>query len=223
MNERSIFMEALDKDTLALRSAFLDETCGGDTALRQRVEALLQLPGVLAREESPPAGRAALELARRALAAAADRAAAMRRKEGRTLARDLSGRLAVLERGADAIEAAWPPARERQRERSVARVRELLERAGDGKAAAAAKEIVAAAERGDVTEELVRLRSHLAQCRAALAGAGPVGRKLDFLVQELHRELHTIAAKSDGAPEIQRVVGLKEEVERIREQVQNLE
>ena len=188
-----------------------------------RVEALLQFPGVLVQAEGAAAGRAALGLVRRALVLAAERVLTMRRREGRALGKDLAGRFAALERGAAWIVEAWPAMRERQRERSLPRVKELLERVGEGRAASLAKEIVAAAERGDVTEELVRLRSHLAQCESVLGGAAPAGRKLDFLIQEINRELHTIAAKSDGAAEIQRVVEMKEEAERIREQVQNLE
>jgi len=88
------------------------------------------------------------------------------------------------------------------------------------------QEIVIAADRLDITEELVRLRSHVEQFRETLASAGPgapVGRRLDFLLQELGREANTVGSKASDAPLAQDVVELKTELERIREQVQNIE
>jgi uncharacterized protein (TIGR00255 family) len=79
------------------------------------------------------------------------------------------------------------------------------------------------ADRTDVTEEVTRLRSHLAQARTLLAGAEPAGRKLDFLVQEMHREVNTIGSKSQSAEIAAIVVSAKAEIERMREQVQNVE
>jgi uncharacterized protein (TIGR00255 family) len=88
------------------------------------------------------------------------------------------------------------------------------------------QEIVIAADRLDITEELVRLRSHVDQFRETLIQAGPgapVGRRLDFLLQELGREANTVGSKANDAPLAQDVVELKTELERIREQVQNVE
>jgi uncharacterized protein (TIGR00255 family) len=79
------------------------------------------------------------------------------------------------------------------------------------------------ADRTDVAEEITRLRSHVAQVRQLLASAEPAGRKLDFLVQEMHREVNTIGSKSQSTELASLVVGLKAEVERMREQVQNVE
>jgi uncharacterized protein (TIGR00255 family) len=84
-------------------------------------------------------------------------------------------------------------------------------------------EVALAAERLDVAEELARLASHVEQFHAALAGAEPVGRRLDFLAQELAREANTLGAKAGDAPLAHRVVDLKTEIDRIREQVQNVE
>jgi uncharacterized protein (TIGR00255 family) len=75
----------------------------------------------------------------------------------------------------------------------------------------------------DVAEEVTRLRSHLAQTRALLAGEEPAGRKMEFLVQEMHREANTIGSKSQSAEIAGLVVMLKAEIERMREQVQNVE
>jgi uncharacterized protein (TIGR00255 family) len=86
--------------------------------------------------------------------------------------------------------------------------------------------VVWAADRLDITEETVRLRSHLAQFRGLMDSAGPrrpAGRRLDFLLQEFSREANTIGAKASDAPIAHQVVDLKAEIERIREQVQNVE
>jgi uncharacterized protein (TIGR00255 family) len=85
------------------------------------------------------------------------------------------------------------------------------------------QELVRLVDRGDVAEELQRLRSHAGQARAIVEKAGPCGKRLDFLAQEMGREANTIGSKSDSAALAQEVVGLKGEIERFREQVQNVE
>jgi uncharacterized protein (TIGR00255 family) len=85
------------------------------------------------------------------------------------------------------------------------------------------QEAVRQAERSDVNEELQRLGSHVAQARALLAAAEPVGKKLDFLAQELMREANTVGSKAAAAPMLREVVELKAVIERLREQVQNVE
>ena len=97
---------------------------------------------------------------------------------------------------------------------------------GYGNLVAASRVIAIAADRMDVTEEIVRLRSHLDQFRELVDGAGPgrpVGRQLEFLLQELVREANTIGSKGSDAPIAHWVVELKTELERVREQVQNVE
>jgi uncharacterized protein (TIGR00255 family) len=84
-------------------------------------------------------------------------------------------------------------------------------------------EIIMLSERLDVSEECVRLRSHLKHYQADLAAGGSVGRKLNFLLQEMNREVNTIGSKASDAEIARIVVGMKEELERVREQVQNLE
>ena len=86
-----------------------------------------------------------------------------------------------------------------------------------------ATEVALFADRTDVTEELTRLASHVAQMRALLASGEPAGRKMDFLVQEMHREANTVGSKSQSAEAAAAVVSLKAEIERMREQVQNVE
>jgi uncharacterized protein (TIGR00255 family) len=153
----------------------------------------------------------------------------MRAAEGATLARDLAERAAALGRTFDALAAATVAAAAAARDRLHERVGRLLEATGGTlDPARLAQEIAVLADRADVTEELVRARSHLAQLAAALAPAAPgapaaIGRRLDFLVQELGREINTLGAKSTAAAIAQLVVDGKTELERLREQVQNLE
>jgi uncharacterized protein (TIGR00255 family) len=85
------------------------------------------------------------------------------------------------------------------------------------------QEVAFLAERADITEEIVRAESHLAQFKVLLEGSEPSGRKMDFLLQEIHREMNTISAKANDAEISQRVVEIKAELEKIREQVQNIE
>ncbi len=167
-----------------------------------------------------------LEAARGALAAglarALDALVAMRRREGEALACDLEGRLAVVEALASRVTEVAPRVVEHHRARLAERIEELT-RGIPLDPARLAQEVALFADRADVTEEITRLRSHVAQARALLSGGDPAGRKLDFLVQEMHREANTIGSKSQNVDAAGIVVALKAEIERMREQVQNVE
>jgi uncharacterized protein (TIGR00255 family) len=165
------------------------------------------------------AARAAL---RDAIGAALDALLAMRAREGEALARDLAGRLSAVEGLVARAAALVPQAVEHHRARLAERVQELS-RGIPLDPARLAQEVALFADRTDVTEEVTRLRSHVAQARALLASGEPAGRKLDFLVQEMHREVNTIGSKSQSAEIAALVVDAKAEVERMREQVQNVE
>jgi uncharacterized protein (TIGR00255 family) len=161
-----------------------------------------------------------------AAATALDALCAMRDAEGVNLARDLSARVESMGRTFDALATATGEASTAARDRLHERIGRLLDGAATVDPARLAQEVAVLADRADVTEELVRARSHLAQLGATLGGAGKagaVGRRLDFLVQELGREINTIGAKSTSASIAQLVVEAKTELEKIREQVQNLE
>jgi uncharacterized protein (TIGR00255 family) len=168
-----------------------------------------------------PAARSALA---RALSSALDALDAARAREGRALALELGARAAKLGPLLDAIE-------ERRAEGSRAllgrmreRVRALVADAGlvldPGRLEL---ELALAAERGDVAEELARLRIHLEGFFELLGREGPVGRELDFLLQEMLREMNTLGSKSQDAVAARAAVGAKAEIERLREQVQNVE
>ncbi len=156
------------------------------------------------------------------LCAALGALAEMRAREGQALLEALARHLAEVDQGLARVLARVPEALQAQRDRLRERVRELL----DGRLPDAERleqEVALLAERADVAEECDRLRSHLAQFRHALSAAGPQGRRLDFLLQEMNREVNTIGSKAADALIAQEVVGLKAALERLREQVQNLE
>jgi uncharacterized protein (TIGR00255 family) len=145
-----------------------------------------------------------------------------RRREGGVLAEELHGRLRLIRDGSEQVKALAPARIIRERDRLRAAVAQLL----DGRTTdeqRLAQEIAFMAERLDVTEELVRLGAHLDACVEALSEAGPVGKRLGFLAQELGREVNTIGSKANDAAMQHAVVAMKGELERFREQLENLE
>jgi len=151
---------------------------------------------------------------------------AMRASEGKAIEQDLMSRLDQVETLAECINQRSGLVGEAVRERLRKRSEQLRSETGLLDEARLHQEIVIAADRLDVTEEIVRLRSHIDQFREIVQGAGPgvpVGRRLDFLLQEFVREVNTIGSKGSDAPIAHDVVELKTELERIREQVQNIE
>jgi uncharacterized protein (TIGR00255 family) len=183
---------------------------------------VLAADGVVRLEERQVDLDAAGEALRRALAAALEALVEMRRREGEALARDLGARLDTVEANVARVGALAPAAVEQHRARLAERITELT-RGIPLDPARLVQEVALFADRTDVAEEVTRLGSHLAQVRALLASAEPAGRKLDFLVQEMHREANTIGSKSQSAEIATTVVALKAEIERMREQVQNVE
>jgi uncharacterized protein (TIGR00255 family) len=155
-------------------------------------------------------------------AEAVDALVAMRRTEGAFLAADLEARLVTLAAFVDDLERM---AHEGQAALET-RLRERLDTLpADLKADAAvlAQEVVRFVARSDIDEEVVRMRGHLDHWRSLVASDEPCGRKLDFLVQEMNREINTIGSKAEGARVTETVIAAKAELERIREQVQNVE
>jgi len=186
------------------------------------VAALLALPGVsrLREPELEAESLAAGMLATidRACAAAAE----MRAREGEALERELRGRLDAIEAQLRAVEARVEVVRGGMRERLEKRLSALAP-AIELDPGRLEQEIVLQIDRMDVTEETVRLRSHLDQFRETLDAPGAVGRKLEFVLQEMGRETNTIGSKSADTELSRAVVALKTEQERLREQVLNVE
>ncbi len=179
-------------------------------------------PGIIRLEEPQVSLADAGPALERALGAALDGLVAMRRQEGAALERDLQARLQVVEGLVGELTALAPAAVEEYRARLRERLAELVGEAGVDPQRLA-QEVALYAERTDVAEEQTRLASHLVQFRGLVALSEPAGRKMDFLVQELHREVNTTGSKSQHAGISSRVLALKAELERIREQVQNVE
>jgi uncharacterized protein (TIGR00255 family) len=187
------------------------------------IDDIARLPGVF---HSAPDSKAVAEARTVLLAvvdAALDSLAEMREREGAALARDVAARRDLIAALAARIRARMPVVVVTHQETLRKRVAELL---GPGTTLAPtdlAREIALIADRLDVTEELTRLDSHLAQLGLLCTKKVPVGRQLDFLVQEFLREANTIGSKCSDAEVAHAVVELKTEIERLREQVQNVE
>jgi uncharacterized protein (TIGR00255 family) len=147
---------------------------------------------------------------------------AMRDKEGAELARDIEQRLWLIERGLVSIESTASTRVEHERQRLRDRVMQIVGEAGIDETRLT-MEIVLLSEKLDVAEECVRLRSHIKHMRQYIASSENAGRKLNFLLQEMNREVNTIGSKSNHADIAIIVVEMKEELERMREQVQNVE
>ena len=147
---------------------------------------------------------------------------AMREREGERLRRDMLGKLETIERLVSVVEERSPQTVKEYRERLEARLRDILaDRSLDEQRVITEAAIFA--DRTAVDEETVRLRSHIAQFRTMLEEGSPIGRKMDFLVQEFNRESNTIGSKCSDASLAKVVVDLKSEIEKIREQLQNVE
>ena len=147
---------------------------------------------------------------------------AMREREGDRLRRDMLGKLETIEGLVSVVEERSPQTVKEYRERLEARLRDILaDRSLDEQRVITEAAIFA--DRTAVDEETVRLRSHIAQFRAMMEEGSPIGRKMDFLVQEFNRESNTIGSKCSDASLAKVVVDLKSEIEKIREQLQNVE
>lgn len=147
---------------------------------------------------------------------------AMRTAEGQALERDLRGRAAAILALTEQVEARSPVTLAAYRERLTAKLQEVLANQSIDESRILTEAAIYA-DRIAVDEETVRLRSHLDQLGAMLDAGGPIGRKLDFLIQELNREANTIGSKGSDIEQARTVVEIKAELEKIREQTQNIE
>lgn len=191
--------------------------------------ALLRLPGVIGPAAATlEEGLGRLEtVVARCLAESLDKLDRMRQEEGNHLQKEMSGRLAAISNLAARVEPLTERARPAFARRLELRLKELL---GDAQLdpARLAQEAALAAERSDVSEELARLRSHVQQYESLLGSGSDVGKKLDFLLQEMQRETNTLLSKTPGNEEegleiAQLALEIKSEIEKLREQVQNIE
>ncbi|MDF2671713.1 MAG: hypothetical protein K0R67_4019 [Paenibacillus sp.] len=191
---------------------------------------LLQLPDLIvlrerhSEEHTEELGLVLLNIVREAT----DRLVSMREAEGNHLSRDISERLDAMERMHRNVQLAAPMLAEEYRLKLKQRIEDLLDERSSSISGLQdenriAMEVSLLAERSDIQEELTRLNSHFAQCRLLLLTDEPIGRKLDFYIQEMNREVNTIGSKAGKIDIINQVVELKAELEKMREQVQNVE
>jgi len=187
-----------------------------------RLETLLQMKDILAVKPEPEDVDSLREGFEAALSMALDALNAMRIKEGHAILEDFVKRVDRLEASVDAVHTRAPELPETCRKRLTEKVGELLN-GTEVDPARLAQEVAFLAERSDITEEIIRMRSHLKQFRDYLAIDDPVGRRLDFLIQEMNREVNTLGTKASDTAISQIVVEMKAELEKLREQVQNVE
>ncbi|MDE2876623.1 MAG: YicC family protein [Gemmatimonadota bacterium] len=188
------------------------------------IEALARLPGVL-RMEGPPAAEPDEQALGACVEAALGEVVAMREAEGRRLEVELRAGLGRILDEVAAIEEAAPARLLRERDRLRERVAALSEGV-EVDEDRLAREIAYLAERWDIAEEIVRLRSHVALFGEGLGGGGAggkAGKRLGFVVQEMHREANTVGSKANDAAISASAIAIKEELERIREQLENVE
>jgi uncharacterized protein (TIGR00255 family) len=185
------------------------------------VELVARQPEVLG-SEANGAGEIAWSEVEPIVARAGAECRAMRAREGKALTQELAHRLELLERSAREIADRAPERLVRERDRLRAAVAQLL----DGRSVDEARlvqELAFVADKLDITEELVRFTAHVAAAREALGSDGAVGKRLGFLAQELGREVNTMGSKAGDARIAQLVIAMKGELEKFREQLENLE
>lgn len=214
---------ALAREYAARARALANELDDAGLAGSVTMQWLLERPGVVRLEDSEPVEASVpWPLLEAALSRALDELVDRRTAEGERLAQELRSLHAELRIIVDTMAARAPAAITRREERLRERIRSLLGGAGVDEARILTEAAVWA-DKGDITEELTRLRAHLAEWALVLDKGGPVGRPLDFLLQELGREVNTVASKADDLELSQAALAGKGVLEKMREQVQNLE
>jgi len=187
------------------------------------IATVLSLPEVVSVISEPHDARVLWPRAKEAVERALRECVAMRRKEARELVKDISKRVKRIAQIVDRIGRKAPELSRKAFKRARERVKKLLEGTAAFDESRWATELAILADRSDITEELIRIKSHLAQFQSVLKKGGEVSKRLTFLLQEIHREATTMGNKSPDAKVIEMCLVIKEEVEKVREQAQNLE
>ncbi|MCC7374516.1 MAG: YicC family protein [Verrucomicrobiales bacterium] len=190
---------------------------------RATLDTILKSPGVMESGDEVEDAESVWPALASALGLALDQLVRAREQEGAHLSADLANRLDLMRRSADAVSQRAPEVAVQYRRQLQQRIAEAGLTLTQEDQERITKEVVLFADRSDITEELTRLESHFAQFTACLSSREPVGRNLDFLAQEMNREVNTIGSKANDAAIAGHVVQLKAELERVREQAQNLE
>lgn len=183
---------------------------------------LLAIPGIFTVVEAPTDPEEIVPIIKEALQQAIDGLTAMRKAEGARLWADMAPRMAKIESSLKMVQARRPMVINEYQERLKERIKELLDSPPVDETRLAT-EIAIFADKSCISEECVRAATHINHFIATCQSSEPVGRKLDFLLQELHREISTLAVKSNDSTIAQLAIDMKAELEKVREQVQNIE
>ena len=211
----------VDKALLSAYMQAFDQIAAAGLKDDRAMMGVSRFPDVLIVEEAPEDQDALRTLMIETLDEALDELKAMRAREGEEMKKDLTFRVSEIGRITDAIEARYPDTVKEYTERLRTSVRELI--GSEIEESRLVMEVAIMADRSAIAEEIVRLNSHLGQLRELFEHAEPIGRKIDFIVQELNREVNTISSKSQDIPITQLAVDAKAEIEKLREQLQNVE
>ena len=205
-------LSKLARDYIAPGSSMRDD---------RSIMSIARFPDVITVTEAEEDQDALRALMRDTLSTALDQLVAMRKREGAEMKRDFAAKTDRIEEMTRAIEARYPETVAEYTARLRASIEELIGQNVDE--TRLLTEVAVMADRSAIAEETVRLHAHIAQLRECLESAEPVGRRLDFLVQELNREVNTITSKSQDVPITKLAVDMKAEIEKLREQLQNIE
>ena len=186
------------------------------------LDTLLHFRDIFVFEEDEEGRAQAWKVLEAALDQSVEECIQMRKEEGSAIETDFTERLNQLETLSGEVESRTPIVVLDVRDRLQKRIEELLGQ-GELDESRLAQEVAILAEKSDITEEVIRLKSHIQQFRALLKASGPRGRHLEFLLQEMHREINTIGSKANDVEIANKVIQIKTELERLREQVQNIE
>lgn len=187
-----------------------------------RAEDFLRIPDVFKVEKAEENEEEITAAAKKALDRALDKFDDMRLREGEKMLEDLQSHLAVIARETAEIEAHAPMIVEQYRKRIEERMHDILGTAPYDETRLLT-EVAVFSDRVNVNEEIVRLKSHISQFSEMLRSEEPVGRKIDFLIQEMNREANTIGSKSNDLETAKIIINIKAEIEKLREQIQNVE
>ncbi len=205
--------------TKRLRDLARDLKLAGDVTL----DHLVRAPGVLESDQDIPDAEDFWPIVEKALKQALEMMVSMREKEGAHLRKDLVKRMDRMRVAARRVQKRSPQVQVRYREQLLERIRSAGIEAAQIEEERILKEIIFFADRSDISEEITRLQSHFKQFDDCVNSREPVGRTLDFLAQEMNREINTIGSKANDAMISREVVVLKTELEKFREQAQNVE
>ena len=199
----------------------LDTLANGGLRDDRSLMSVARMPDVMIVTEAEEDQDAVRALMLETMAQALEQLLAMRRREGASMAEDLGRKVDAIEEMTRKIEARYPETVEEYTRRLRASIEELIGQSVDE--TRLLTEVAVMADRSAIAEETVRLHSHIQQLRETFQREEPIGRRLDFLVQELNREVNTISSKSQDVPITRLAVECKAEIEKLREQLQNVE